>query len=120
MYAQISSAPIEQLAHFIRNLDQSDKKRLVRLVPELKSIADEEEGVISAEQRDLIAYFDALTPHAAPSLPDDAIFIEGLTFAQFFALPEAEQATVWDTAHIKSEAILGDRAYAVLNHANSA
>lgn len=98
---------IEQLACFIRGLNYRDKAQLVQLVPEFqyapKSMS------ISMNQSNLMNFFDSFADEGTEPLPDDAIFIQGLTFAKFFALPDNEQSTIWNSAHTEAENRLGDR-----------
>ena len=57
-----------------------------------------------------MAYFD----HKLEALPerrplgDDDLFLGELTVAEFFALPEAEQARIWNQAHAEAEIELGN------------
>lgn len=99
-----SSVPIEQLARLIRSLDRQQKARLLQLVPELRSIRPEEAD-ISPQQKELIAYFERKReklPERRPMRDDDP-FVGGLTVAEFFALPEEEQARIWNEAHAEAE-----------------
>lgn len=101
--------PLEQLARLIRRLDRRQKAALIRLVPELQTIRPDE-LVLPTGQNDLLAYFDAkiaALPEARP-LHDSDPFLGGLTVAEFFAAPEAEQARIWDTAHREALQTLGD------------
>lgn len=97
------SAPLEQLARLIRRLDRRQKARLLQLAPELQTIRPDE-AALPAGQNDLLAYFDAkiaALPEAHP-WQDGAPFLGGLTVAEFFAAPEAEQARIWDAAHTET------------------
>ncbi len=80
-------------------------------MPELQTIRPEEIG-ISPEQTKLMAYLnrklDAL-PERSP-MQDDDPFLGGLTVAEFFALPENQQARVWDQAHGKAVRQAHDKA----------
>ncbi|MEZ4706898.1 MAG: hypothetical protein R3A44_06830 [Caldilineaceae bacterium] len=96
---------MELLARFIRNLSYREKVRLVTLVPELRTIESEPEQ-ISNEQAALMDFFDAIVPDNLPSLPDNGIFINDLSFADFFSLPEREQALIWAQAHTIAESEL--------------
>lgn len=100
---QARSAPLEQLARLIRRLDRRQKAVLLQLVPELQTIRPDE-ATLPAGQRDLLAYFDAKIAALpdTPPLRDDDPFLGGLTVAEFFAAPEAEQARIWDAAHAKA------------------
>lgn len=103
------SAPVEQVARLIRSFDRRQKARLLQLVPELQTIRPEEAD-IPAEQEELMAYFrrklEAL-PERRPMRDDDR-FLGGLTVAEFFALPEVEQARIWNEAHAEVERELGN------------
>jgi len=100
---QMRGARLEQLARLIRRLDRRQKATLLRLVPELQAIRPEE-AEIPAGQTELLAYFDAkmaALPETRP-LHDSDPFLGGLTVAEFFAAPEAEQARIWDAAHAEA------------------
>lgn len=110
---------VEEIATMVRRLDRRDQRRLLRLVPELKSVpADDTPETPSAVHYDVkatLAYFYekmAALPDARP-MQDDDPFIEGLTVGEFFALPDEEQERLWDQAHLKAEKELGDREYPV-------
>jgi hypothetical protein len=98
------SVSVEQVARLIHSFDRRQKARLLQSVPELRTIRLEEAG-IPAGQEALLAHFD----HKFDTLPerrplhDDDPFLGGLTVAEFFALPEAEQARVWNQAHLEAE-----------------
>ena len=102
--AKALSVPIEQLARLIRSLDRQQKARLLQLVPELQTIRPEEAD-IPPEQRELMAYFDRKKKGLPKHRPmrDDDPFVGGLTVAEFFALPEEEQARIWNEAHAEAE-----------------
>lgn len=119
LYAR--SAPLEQLARLIRRLDRRQQATLLQLVPELQTIRPDELAV-PAGQNDLLAYFDAkiaALPAARP-LRDSDPFLGGLTVAEFFAGPEAEQARIWDAAHTEAVKTLGDYEHPVHPNAVSA
>lgn len=105
-----SKEPVVQVARLIHRFDRRQKAHLLQLVPELQTIRPEEAD-IPAEQAELMAYFrrkmEAL-PERRPMRDDDP-FLGGLTVAEFFALPEAEQARIWDEAHAEAERELGSR-----------
>jgi len=90
--------PIERLALFIRNLPKQDKAKLLTLVPELQTIEPEPVS-ISPEQTELMAFFRQFSDPSMPPLPDNEQFINGLTFSEFFKLPEKNQAANWEKAH---------------------
>ena len=59
------------------------------------------EANLPAGQAELMAYFEQkieALPKQKP-LQDNDIFLEGLTVAEFFALPEAEQDRLWREMH---------------------
>jgi len=103
-----SNTLVQQLARFIRNLNYRDKAQLVELVPELQ-LSSPDITPISAKQSKLMNFFNAFADDDAEPLPDNAIFVQGLTFAKFFALPENEQSKLWNAAHVDMEKNLGDR-----------
>lgn len=103
------TVPVEQVAWLIRSLDRWQKVRLLQLVPELYTIWPEKTS-ISAGQEELLAYFDPkfdALPERRPMRDDDS-FLGGLTVAQFFTLPEVEQAHVWNQAHFEARRELGN------------
>jgi hypothetical protein len=70
-----------------------------------------EEAGFPPEQKELIAYFDqklALLPERRP-MQDNDPFLGGLTVGEFFALPEVEQARIWDEAYAEAERALENR-----------
>ena len=106
---QARSAPLEQLARLIRRLDRRQKATLLQLVPELQTIRPDELAV-TAGQNDLLTYFDAKIAALSDARPlrDNDLYLGGLTVAEFFAAPEAEQARIWDAAHTEAFKALGD------------
>lgn len=103
MQVHSSSTSIEQIARFIRGLDKREKKRLVQLVPELMTFQLQSDQTVSSEQSAILDFFDGFTESDSVSLPEDELFVEGLTFAEFFALPDEEQTVVWRNAHVSAE-----------------
>ena len=101
--------PIEKVAQLIRSLNRQQKARLLQLVPDLQTIRPEEVD-IPAEQAELISYFHAKIENLPEQRPiqDDDIFLGNLTVAEFFSLPEMEQARLWQEAHIAAERELGN------------
>jgi len=101
-------APVEKMAQQLQSFTRQQKARLLQLVPELRTIA-----LINAEippkQLELIAYFeremDALSE--GRRMQDDDMFIAGLTVAEYFALPDSEQARLWEEEHLEVERELG-------------
>ncbi|MBS1253346.1 MAG: hypothetical protein MAG451_02395 [Anaerolineales bacterium] len=96
--------PVQQLARLIRRLNREEKAQLLRLVPDLQAIVAEE-GEITEEQADVMAYFERkleALPERRPTKQDDP-FVAGLTVGEFFALPEKEQARIWSDVHKETE-----------------
>ena len=120
--------PIVQVARLIRGFSREQKLLLLRLVPELQtlrtqglalSVAEEtdtpESGDIPEEQAALMRYFDQkfeALPARRP-LSEDAAFLGGLTVAEFFAAPEAEQERLWREAHAEAVRVLRDEVHDV-------
>ncbi len=105
------SVPVEQVARLVHSFDRQQKVRLLQLVPELQTIRPEEIG-ISPEQTELMAYLNRkldTLPERRP-MQDNDPFLGGLTVAEFFALPENQQARVWDQAHDKAVRQAHDKA----------
>jgi len=102
------SVPVEQVARLIRRFDRRQKARLLQLVPELRDIRPEEAAILPGQEA-LLAYFgrklEAL-PERRP-MQDNDPFLGELTVAEFFALPEEEQARLWNQAHTEAEHDLG-------------
>jgi len=102
-------APVEKMAlHPLQSFTRQQKARLLQLVPELRTIALIN-AEIPAKQLELIAYFeremDALSE--GRRMQDDDMFIAGLTVAEYFALPDSEQARLWEEEHLEVERELG-------------
>lgn len=109
---------VEQVARLVHRFDRRQKAHLLRLVPELQTIRPEEAD-ISVEQEKLLAHFDRkldALPERRP-LRDDDPFVGELTVAEFFALPEGEQAQVWNQAHADIERELENYEQPVLSNA---
>ena len=106
---QARNGPLEKLARLIRRLDRRQKAVLLQLVPELQTIRPDEVA-LPAGQSDLLAYFDAKVAALPEAHPwrDSEPFLGGLTVAEFFAAPEAEQARIWDAAHTEAQETLSD------------
>jgi hypothetical protein len=106
--------PVRQIARLVQSLNRREKARLLQLVPELQTIQPEEAG-ISAEQESLIVYFEGKYPELSEPelLQADALFCGDLTVAEFFALPEEEQARVWGEAYAEAEREIGTAERAV-------
>jgi hypothetical protein len=102
------SIPVRQIARLVQSLNRRQKARLLQLVPELQTIQPEEAG-ISAEQESLIAYFESKYPelNEPEPLQGDELFFGDLTVAEFFALPEEEQAHIWQGAYAEAEHEIG-------------
>ena len=98
------AAPIEKVARLIRSFNRQEKAMLLQLVPELQTIRPDE-ATISPEQAALMAYFDQKMKALPAELPpvENDIFLDNLTVAEFFALPETEQERLWQEAHLIAE-----------------
>lgn len=100
--SQTTSVPIRvrQVARLIRAMSDQERRWLVQVLPELRQAQ-----VAPAAQADLMAHFrprlDAIV--GARPMRDSDPFIAGLTVGEFFALPEADQARLWDQAHTEAE-----------------
>lgn len=101
---------VEQVARLIRTFNHQQITQLIELVPELRTVQLQKTAEVT-EQSELIAYFDRQleTLQEYPPLQDEAPFLAGLTVAEFFALPEAEQNRIWAEAHLEAERNLGNR-----------
>jgi hypothetical protein len=103
------SVPIEHVARLIKTFNRQQKAQLLKLVPELQTVRHEEAD-IPAEQVELMHYFQGkieALPEQNP-LQDHDLFLGELTVAEFFALPESEQARLWQEAHRAAEQELGN------------
>ena len=100
-------AVVEQVARLIRTFDHQQMIQLIELVPELQTIQSPQQ-MEETDQADLIAYFNHRLEslQAYPPLEDDSPFLAGLTAAEFFVLPEAEQDRLWTEAHQEAERLL--------------
>ena len=90
---------VQRLAGVVRRLRPNEMRQLVELVPELKRIEPER---VAREEQVALAYFRQAAG-SLPSLQDE--FIDGLSYAAYFALPAAEQDTIWE--HIFAEDLTG-------------
>ena len=99
-------APVEKITKPFGRAQQPDPKAIQ---PADSLRAPPEQAVISAEQLQLMAYFqeklDALPE--GRRMQDDDMFIAGLTVAEYFALPDSEQARLWEEEHLEVERELG-------------
>jgi hypothetical protein len=110
--------PVEQVARLVHRFDRRQKAHLLRLVPELLTIRPEEADLPN-EQEELLAYFDRkfdALPERRP-LRDDDPFVGGLTVAEFFDLPDEEQADVWNQAHVEAECEMKNYEQTILSNA---
>lgn len=101
-------APVEKMAQQLQSFTRQQKARLLQLVPELRTI-EPEEAVIPPEQLQLIAYFEREMNALSEGrrMQDDDMFMAGLTVAEYFALPDSEQARLWEEEHLEVERELG-------------
>jgi hypothetical protein len=106
--SQVSSMPlrVRQIARLIRQMSAQERRWLLQMLPELRQTP-----AVPDAQTELMAYFqpriDALAP--APPMTDADPFVAGLSVGEFFALPEDEQARLWDQAHAEVETELTPR-----------
>jgi hypothetical protein len=70
-------------------------RQLVELVPELKRVEPER---VAHEEQAAVAYFRQAVG-SLPSLQDE--FIDGLSYAAYFALPAAEQDAIWERIFVE-------------------
>ena len=110
--------PIEQMARLIKSLNRQQKIKLLQLVPELQTL-QLEEVELPDEQIELVRYFQEKMEEAMPPhfMQQDDIFLAGLTVAEFFALPEAKQAAIWEETHLAAEQALKKLEYPVSSDA---
>lgn len=98
---------VRKLAGVIRRLTPEEMHQLIQLVPELER-ARAPEAV--KEEQEAVTYFRRaameLTDGTLPSLQDE--FLEGLTYQEYFALPEAEQDAIWEQMFAEEETGLYD------------
>jgi len=85
------SPRVVTVARIVNRLNRRELTQLVALVPALREVQPEAE-------EELVAHFRRLGLEqrgGRPASLDDA-FIGGLTYAEYFALSEAEQDVIWD------------------------
>jgi hypothetical protein len=81
---------VQQLAGVVRRLKPDELRQLVELVPELRPIPSDR---AMREEQAAVAYFR----QAASRLPSpEDEFINGLSYADYFALSPSEQDALWD------------------------
>ncbi|MFQ5855154.1 MAG: hypothetical protein ACE5LU_05875 [Anaerolineae bacterium] len=103
--ASIMSIPphVRRLAQVLQRLTPEEMHQLVQLVPDLERAHIPE---VLEEEREARAYFRRaameLTGGELPSLQDE--FVEGLTYEEYFALPEVEQDALWNRIFTEEEA----------------
>ncbi len=93
---------VRRLAEVVRRLSPEEMRQLVALVPELERIHSPQ---ALEEERQAVAYFRQaaleLTGGKLPTLQDE--FIEGLSYEEYFMLPGAEQAALWERIFVEDE-----------------
>ncbi len=93
---------VRQLAEVVRRLSPEEMRQLVALVPELERVRSSQ---AIEEERQAAAYFREaaleLIEGKLPTLQDE--FIEGLSYEEYFKLPEAEQAALWERIFAEDE-----------------
>lgn len=93
---------VRRLAQVLRRLTPEEMGQLVQLVPELERARSPE---ALEEEREAVAYFRRVAMELAggtlPSPQDE--FIEGLTYEEYFALPETAQDALWERIFAEEE-----------------
>lgn len=81
---------------------------MLQLVPDLQTISPEEAGIAPEQVTLMDSIHDKFPELSEPEpLEDDEPFLADLTFPQFFALPEEEQARIWNKAYAEAEREIG-------------
>lgn len=98
---------VRRLAQVLRRLTPEEMGQLVQLVPELERARSPE---VLEQEREAVAHFRRLamelTGGTLPSPQDE--FIEGLTYQEYFALPETRQDALWERIFAEEETGLYD------------
>ncbi|MFB0534121.1 MAG: hypothetical protein ACETWR_03955 [Anaerolineae bacterium] len=86
---------VRKVADVVRRLSREEMAQLIELVPELREIKPASER---REEANAVEYFRQLALEMSggvtPSLQDE--FLEGLTYEEYFALPDEEEKALWD------------------------
>jgi hypothetical protein len=85
------SPRVPALAQLLSHLRANELLQLTELVPSLRVAPSKEDAELAEHVRQLAA-----SQNIAPIASDDEPFIGGLTYAQYFALSEAEQDAFWE------------------------
>ncbi len=81
---------VQRLADVMRRLKPDELRQLVELIPELRPVPSDR---AVREEQAAVAYFRQAASKL-PSLEDE--FIDGLSYADYFALSPSEQDALWD------------------------
>ena len=93
---------IEQIAEAIKQMSQTEMQRLLNLVPKLRSLSASKPRR-TRTQAEVQASIEALRaqimaePNFRP-IPRETPFLGGVTLGEYLALPDKEQARIWDEA----------------------
>ena len=86
---------VEQIAVAIKQMNPSDRQRLLDLVSELTT--DQLKQQIIGEAQEAVIQLNAeLAQQGVVAPPADEPFIDGLTLGQYLDLSEDERAKLWD------------------------
>jgi len=93
---------VEQIAEAIKQMSQTEMQRLFDLVPKLRPLSapkprrtrtqEQIEASVAALRAQIIA-----EPNFRP-IPRETPFLGGVTLGEYLALPDKEQARIWDEA----------------------
>lgn len=89
---------VEQMAVAIRQMEITDRKRLIELVPELKQEVLEASPRTLEQARAAVGQLgvEAQQAIASTNLSLDEPFLENLTLGQYLDMPDDRRARLWD------------------------
>lgn len=90
---------IEQIAAVIRQMNQTDQKRLLSLVPDLQRAASQSPGPRTGEQACAgteILRKKVLTALNGQPLSSDESFAGNMTLGQYNSLSDKDKSSLWD------------------------
>ena len=91
---------LEQVANAVKELTLSQQRQLIDLVPNLRWVA-QKPAVRTAEEIEasvVAVRAELMSALNYQPVSRDAPFLGGLTLGEYLALPDAEQARIWDEA----------------------
>lgn len=91
MTAPQISPRVVAVARMVSNFSRRELTQLMTLVPALRQVQPQAEAALEAHFRQL-----GLEQRGGRLASPDDPFIGGLTYAEYFALSEAEQDALWD------------------------